>query len=83
MVRNRRAWGFFLIKNVQTSSRVCAKYTVTTAAREPCGLFLPQLDLAAGRGPERPMFRMPAYDPFAIAVLGFGILLAAAFAFRF
>jgi hypothetical protein len=29
------------------------------------------------------MFRMPAYDPFAIAVLGFGILLAAAFAFRF
>ena len=29
------------------------------------------------------MFRMPAYDPFAIAVLEFGILLAAAFAFRF
>jgi hypothetical protein len=29
------------------------------------------------------MFRMPAYDAFAIAVLGFGIFLAAALAFRF
>jgi hypothetical protein len=29
------------------------------------------------------MFRMPAFDPVAIAVMGFGILLAAAFAFPF
>jgi hypothetical protein len=29
------------------------------------------------------MFRVPAYDPVAIAVLGFGILLAAAFTFAF
>jgi hypothetical protein len=27
------------------------------------------------------MFRMPAYDPVAIALMGFGILLAAALAF--
>jgi hypothetical protein len=26
------------------------------------------------------MFRMPAYDPVAIAVMGFGILLSAAIA---
>jgi hypothetical protein len=30
-----------------------------------------------------PMFRMPAYDPVAIAVLGCGVLLAAALAFPF
>jgi hypothetical protein len=29
------------------------------------------------------MFRMPAYDPVAIVVMGFGILLAAAVAFAF
>jgi hypothetical protein len=29
------------------------------------------------------MFRMPAYDPVAIAVMGFGIVLAAALAFAF
>jgi hypothetical protein len=29
------------------------------------------------------MFRMPAYDPVAIAVMGFGIFLAAAVAFAF
>jgi hypothetical protein len=29
------------------------------------------------------MFRMPAYDPVAIAVMGCGILLAAALAFPF
>ncbi len=34
------------------------------------------------RGQEWPkMFRMPAYDPVAIAIMGFGILLAAALAF--
>ena len=33
-------------------------------------------------GPTR-MFRMPAYDPVAIAVMGFGILLAAALALAF
>ena len=35
----------------------------------------------AGRGRENPMFKIPAYDPFAIAVMGLGILLAAAFAY--
>jgi hypothetical protein len=35
-----------------------------------------------GRGHRWPnMFRMPAYDPVAIAVMGFGICLAAALAF--
>ena len=35
-----------------------------------------------GRGHKWPnMFRMPAYDPVAIAVMGFGICLAAALAF--
>jgi hypothetical protein len=29
------------------------------------------------------MFRMPAYDPVAIAVMGCGIILAAALAFPF
>jgi hypothetical protein len=29
------------------------------------------------------MFRVPAYDPVAIAVLGFGILFAAALTFAF
>jgi hypothetical protein len=29
------------------------------------------------------MFRMPAYDPVAIAVMGCGIILAAAFAFSY
>jgi hypothetical protein len=29
------------------------------------------------------MFRMPAYDPVAMAVMGFGIVLAAAVAFAF
>jgi hypothetical protein len=29
------------------------------------------------------MFRMPAYDPVAIAVMGFGIVLVAAVAFAF
>jgi hypothetical protein len=29
------------------------------------------------------MFRMPAYDPVAIVVMGFGIFLAAAVAFAF
>jgi hypothetical protein len=29
------------------------------------------------------MFRMPAYDPVAIAVMGFGIVLAVAVAFVF
>jgi hypothetical protein len=30
-----------------------------------------------------PMFRMPAYDPAAIAVMGCGIFLAAALAFSY
>ncbi len=35
-----------------------------------------------GRGGEWPkMFRMPACDPVAIAIMGFGIFLAAALAF--
>ena len=29
------------------------------------------------------MFKMPAYDPFSIAVMGFGILLAVALAMAF
>ena len=29
------------------------------------------------------MFRLPAYDPVGIAMLGFGILAAAALAFAF
>jgi hypothetical protein len=29
------------------------------------------------------MFRVPAYDPVAISVMGFGIVLAAAVAFAF
>jgi hypothetical protein len=29
------------------------------------------------------MFRIPAYDPVALAVMGIGILLAAALAFQF
>lgn len=41
-----------------------------------------ELDHSAGRGREKPMFKIPAYDPLAIAVLGFGVLLAAAFAYR-
>ena len=44
---------------------------------------MPQLIPTAGRGRERPMFRMPAYDPVAIAVMGCGILLAAALAFPY
>jgi hypothetical protein len=34
-------------------------------------------------GKGRPMFKLPAYDPVGIAVLGFGILAVAAPAFAF
>jgi hypothetical protein len=40
-----------------------------------------QLHLPAGRGREMP--HVPTYDPVAIAVMGCGILLAAALAFPF
>jgi hypothetical protein len=46
--------GFFLIKNSKLRVVFSAKYAVTTAAQEACGLFLPRLDLATGRGGERP-----------------------------
>jgi hypothetical protein len=40
--------------------------------------------VGGGSGPQvAMMFRVPAYDPVAIAVLGFGILLAAALTFAF
>ncbi len=29
------------------------------------------------------MFKVPAYDPFAIAMMGFGILIVVALAFTF
>jgi hypothetical protein len=32
---------------------------------------------------EPPMFKMPAYDPVGIAMLGFGILAVVALAFAF
>jgi hypothetical protein len=41
-------------------------------------ITLPRVGAARG-----PMFRMPAYDPVAIAVMGCGILLAAALAFPY
>ena len=36
-----------------------------------------------GRGSRPSMFKMPAYDPVPIAVMGCGILLVAALAFAF
>ena len=44
---------------------------------------MPQLNLPRVGAVRGPMFRMPAYDPVAIAVLGCGVLLAAALAFPF
>jgi hypothetical protein len=38
--------------------------------------FVPDLE-------EPPMFKMPAYDPVGIAILGFGVLAVAALAFAF
>jgi hypothetical protein len=50
--------------------------------RVPFAELLGKTKVSIGRGHRWPnMFRMPAYDPVAIAVMGFGILLAAALAF--
>jgi hypothetical protein len=54
--------------------------------RQACGTFLPWLFDISGvsgalSGPS--MFRVPAYDPVALAVMGIGIPLAAALAFQF
>jgi hypothetical protein len=48
----------------------------------PFAELLGKTKVSIGRGHRWPnMFRMPAYDPVAIAVMGFGICLAAALAF--
>ena len=41
------------------------------------------LRLPSGEAKETPMFKLPAYDPTAIAVLGFGILAALSLLFIF
>jgi hypothetical protein len=50
--------------------------------RVPFAELVGKTKVSIGRGHRSPnMFRMPAYDPVAIAVMGFGICLAAALAF--
>jgi hypothetical protein len=71
--------GFFLIKNIETSSRVFGQVHSNHSSTKGLLMFSAATRSFRGLGPMRGlMFRMPAYDPFAIAVMGFGILLAAA-----
>jgi hypothetical protein len=72
---------FFSDQNFETSSRVFTQVCGNQSNVRRLPAHTATTKPFAGRGREKPMFKIPAYDPFAIAVMGFGILLAAAFAY--
>ena len=74
MVPKPSRLGFFPIKNLSGSNH---------SDMRGLRAFLLLLDLARVGAMRGRMFRIPAYDPLAIAVMGCGIILAAAIAFPF